>query len=311
MSRRKKRMKSAAQQTSKQETKAANNPSWAERILEHVESYPSIQVIGHTIMVFVICLTLIIIAFVYKEVQVAQIAADVKLSKAEARKQEAIAAQNPYAIAKMERKERSVTLNINAPGYTVGKNDAETEVNLQPVKVNGRRYDHSQRNLLTLAYHIGSKVGYPETIQSILLQETLAGKLGNRIGDTNLPTLRRSYGVMQVKARTARDVLQKNPNFRKKYFPGFKSAKAIRDEEIIIELIQNDIFNIKTAALYFAHQRKRAKKWSTAVVAYNQGPRALTMKNPKQHDYYRKIVKRLIKEVRPFNVRVGLAKPKE
>jgi len=310
------------------QVKNISNGKWWQRVIEHVESYPAIQLICHTFMVIAICITVIVLGFVatdwkessvkieikqaelQKEIEIAKITADAKKSETEARRQEALAAQNPYAVAARARKENNLTLTINAKGYEVGQSDAETEINLQPVKVNGRKYDHQQRNLLTLAWHIGKEVGYPETVQSILLQETLAGKLGNRIGDTVLPTMKRSYGVMQVKAGTARQVLRLNPDLRKKYFPQFKSEKKIRDEEIIIQLIQDDVFTIKVAALYFAHQRRFAKSWSVAVVAYNQGlggARHLTA--PKEHKYYRKIVQRLIKEVRPFNKSVGLSIP--
>lgn len=297
-----------------------------QKFVEYVEEYPSIQAICHTVMVTIICTTVIFLGFVVgdwkesnakletkkaeiqKEVAIAQINADVKKAEFDARRQEAMAAQNPYAVAARKRKEHSLALVV--PKYVVGASDAETNANLQSIKVNGRKYDHSQRNLLTLAYHIGNEIGFPETIQSILLQETLAGKLGNRIGDTVLPTLKRSYGVMQVKTSTARQVLRLNPNLRKRYFPQFKSEKKIRDEEIIIQLIQDDVFTIKVAALYFAHQRKYSTSWSQAVVSYNTGlGRARQINNLKEHRYYRKVVKRLIKEVRPFNKSVGLAFP--
>ena len=86
----------------------------------------------------------------------------------------------------------------------------------------------------------------------------------------------------------------------------------IRDEEIIIALIQDDVFSIKVGSLYFAHQRKTAKNWAMAIVSYNAGmSRAKKIKKLKEHDYYRKIVRRLIKEVRPFNNSVGLFIPKE
>lgn len=316
---------------SKKHSDTCKDSNWFKRLLEHVESYPSVQTICHTIMVIVGCITLIVAgnvavqwkqssiqadaqqAEIKKEIELARIQAETKQAEAEARKQEAIAAQNPYARAADARRERPLTLNINPPaGFEVGKSDSETEINLQPISVNGKKYNHQQRNLLTLAWHIGSEIGYPETIQCILLQETLAGKLGNRIGDTNLPTLKRSYGVMQVKARTARHVLQLYPNFRKKYFPGYKSEKSIRDEEIIIQLIQDDIFNIKAATLYFAYMRKNNADWTRAVIGYNQGLHfAKTTENPKQHKYYRKIVSRLINEVRPFNKSVGLSLPED
>ena len=313
-----------------QKTQASKQPLW-QRIFEHVESYPSIQTISHTIMVFTFCVTAVFLstaatnwkaenikleikqAELKKDIELAKIAADAKKAESEARKQEAIAASNPYKrLAESNTNKTPITLNINAPGYEVGKSDAETEVNLQPIKVNGRKYNSEQRRLMTLAYHVGSEIGFPETIQSILIVETRAGKFGNRIGDTNLPPLKRSYGVMQVKAGTTRQVLRLHPDLVQQYFPGYKSEKKLRDEEIIIKSITDDVFNIKVAALYFAHQRKYSKGWSTAVVAYNQGlGRARQMENPKEHVYYKKIVGVLIKEVRPFNESVGLSVPKK
>ena len=69
--------------------------------------------------------------------------------------------------------------------------------------------------LLKLAYEIGLADGGPEhaqITQAVLMQETLAGKLG-RIGHLTANVGKRSYGVMQVKVVAARDVLRHYDGF--------------------------------------------------------------------------------------------------
>ncbi len=170
------------------------------------------------------------------------------------------------------------------------------------IKINGIHYTAEQRKLMTMAYHIGSEYGFPETIQSLLLQETRAGMIGDRIGDTMLPFGRRSYGVMQMKVATARKVLRKNRTLVAEYFPTRKTYKRVRDEEIMILLIQDDEFNINMAALNFVIHRSQSKNWAHAIVGYNTGQRgANKLSSHKDHKYYTQIVKKLISEVRPFN----------
>ncbi|HHJ80579.1 MAG TPA: hypothetical protein ENJ65_02985, partial [Candidatus Tenderia electrophaga] len=72
-----------------------------------------------------------------------------------------------------------------------------------------------QLSLLQTAYEVGYEDGgleHAELLQSILLQETIAGQLG-RIGHMTAPVGKRSYGVMQVKVSAARDVLRKHKEF--------------------------------------------------------------------------------------------------
>ena len=178
----------------------------------------------------------------------------------------------------------------------------------KPVSVSNSKYNEEQIRLLTLAHEIGLTVGFPETVQAILIQETLAGAYGDRIGDTNLPLGKRSYGVMQMKVATARGILKKYPTLVGTYFPKRKVLKKVRDEEIIIKLIQNDIFAIKLAALNVAYHRERSKSWAVAVVAYNTGQgRANKIKNHREHIYFKHIVRRITNEVRPFNKKFGLS----
>ena len=110
-----------------------------------------------------------------------------------------------------------------------------------------------------------------------------------------------------MKVATARKVLKKYKTLVPKYFPNRKTYKRLRDEEIIIKLIQDDKFNIRLATLNFAIHRKKSRNWSQAVVAYNTGQGAANMiDEPKKHIYYRHILKKLVSEVRPFNTKTNL-----
>jgi hypothetical protein len=225
--------------------------------------------------------------------------AEIRMAQMEVRKQEALAAINPY---------RALAESPEPHDHIFG--DVDDADMFQPVRVNGTRFSSQQRNLLTLAYHIGGEVEFPETVQALLMQETLAGKLGNRIGDTVLPPLRRSYGVTQVKVQTARHVMQLFPEIIPQYFPGHTTESNLRDEEIIIKLITDDVFAIRTAALFFSYLRRNTDSWARAVVAYNQGlSRARQIQDPTNHPYYLKVVERINDQIRPFNIHVGLSLP--
>ncbi len=104
---------------------------------------------------------------------------------------------------------------------------------------------------------------------------------------------------MQVKLATAKYVLRKFKDFKKQTFP---NKKQLHDEEIVVKLITDDVFNIKVAALYFLDLKKRTKSWRKAVVAYNTGYHGISkIDEIKKHKYYKKVVSALIYTVRPFN----------
>ena len=102
--------------------------------------------------------------------------------------------------------------------------------------------------------------------------------------------------------------LKKIPMFIPNYFPKRKSYRRLRAEEIIIKLIQDDEFSIRLAALNFMIHRSKSRNWAHAVVAYNQGQRgANRIVDVKKHKYYKRIVKRLIADVRPFNKKTNIS----
>lgn len=247
------------------------------------------------------------------EIEREKASAEKMVMKYQLRIEEARAAANPYIVSPQQTQNQQPQYPVNVfidtltPRYVIETSDGATEIAISTIKIKGVRYSPEQRKLMTMAFYIGKTIGFPETIQSLLLQETLAGAIGDRIGDINLPIGKRSYGVMQIKVATARKVLKQYKKLIPKYFPKRRVFKRLRDEEIIIRLIQDDEFNIKLAALNFNIHRNKSKSWAQAVVAYNTGQGAAnSIKEPKKHIYYRYILKRLISEVRPFNKKTNL-----
>lgn len=123
-----------------------------------------------------------------------------------------------------------------------------------------------QNEIYRIAYEEGLKVGHPETMVAIAFLETRGGTYKSTpqgvVGDGFARFGQRSYGVMQVRIQTARDVLKRNPQLGT--FP--------TDEHLLVALLTDSVFNIRVAALYFQMQIKRFGHWRTALVAYSAGP---------------------------------------
>ena len=151
-----------------------------------------------------------------------------------------------------------------------------------------------QMDLLMKAYKVGFKHNghkHAEVVQSVLLQETIAGKLG-RIGHMSAPVGLRSYGIMQVKVTAAKDMLRKH-----KSLGHFGS-----DEEIIAKLISDDEFNLRIASLFLQHLDQYTKTTEQMLVDYNiglTGSRRVARAN--NFKYVVKAYNRLENVVRPFN----------
>lgn len=123
------------------------------------------------------------------------------------------------------------------------------------------RFTPDQERLLRIAYEEGEAIGWPETVQAILLQETTAG-LNGPIGDLDRGFGRRSYCHMQIKLNAAKDVLRHYDDL----------GSFATDEELLVKLLTDDRFCIRMGARYFAIMTKLTQTWSEAVLAYNRGP---------------------------------------
>lgn len=148
-------------------------------------------------------------------------------------------------------------------------------------------FTERQTELLRIAYSEGEAVGWPETIQAILLQETSAGVHGP-VGDRSLGFGERSYCHMQVKLAAAADVI--------KHFDDIPSFTT--EEELLVALLTDDEFCIRVGARYFKLMLDRTNTWSEAVVAYNRGVAGSRLYGDVR-GYLPKIRARIHEEIRP------------
>ena len=125
-----------------------------------------------------------------------------------------------------------------------------------------------QGRLLAKAYEIAKADGHrnPEIVQSVLLQETLAGGLDSyRVAN---PGPQAYFGPMQLKLSAAKDVLKRWPELFTKH-----NFHTRTDDEIKANLILNDTFNIEVGSKYLLIlQREYGFTGRQLLNAYNRGP---------------------------------------
>lgn len=134
------------------------------------------------------------------------------------------------------------------------------EVPVQSTPPGSVVFTERQLGLLHIAYEEGERVGWPETIQALLLQESTAG-LNGPVGDRQHDFGKRSYCHMQMKLAAVQDVLRHYPEL----------GQFTTDEELLVELLTNDRFCIQVAAHHFKFLADNTRNWSEAVLAYNRG----------------------------------------
>lgn len=163
------------------------------------------------------------------------------------------------------------------------------------------RLTRYQQRILDLAYEIGAMSGYPETIQAIVMQETLAGAWGNGIGDVDDPNGEPSFGLMQIKVPTARDVLRRHPELSLRYFNNLEPrvrASAIQDR-----LLNDHYFNILVGTVHFEFLITQPNyNWDKALVAYNMGlTGSRRVQYPELFPYVQELSYKLERIVKPYN----------
>lgn len=125
-----------------------------------------------------------------------------------------------------------------------------------------------QARLMKMAYDIAKRVGFknPEIMQSLILQETMAGNLKSyKVAN---PGPEAYYGIGQIKVAAARDVLKQNPQMWKEY-----DFHTQTDDEIKANLILNEKFNIEVGARYLKLlQDQYGFTGRKLLNAYNRGP---------------------------------------
>ena len=145
------------------------------------------------------------------------------------------------------------------PGKTMGNQVAQ----LLPESLSAK-----QARLLAKVYAFAKKEGFknPEIMQSIILQETMAG--GMKSYKVANPGPEAYFGIGQLKNKAARDVLRKYPELYVKYDFHTRS-----DDEIKANLILNDDFNLEVSTKYVKIlQDTYGFTGRKLINAYNRGP---------------------------------------
>lgn len=144
-------------------------------------------------------------------------------------------------------------------------------------KLDELNIDADQYYTLLLARDIGKKFGLEKVLMGIAWQETWAGKLGP-IGDKDAGFGERSYGVCQVKRKTARMIL-------KMYS---KLGHFETDEELISRLMTDRTFNLTIAVHVLMRLRAQGMSEAQMIQTYNRGH---TMKHPEKLHYTKSVMK--------------------
>jgi soluble lytic murein transglycosylase-like protein len=152
--------------------------------------------------------------------------------------------------------------------------------------------NEEQAVFLALAHEIGSQHGIPETLQMIVMQETLAGKLG-RQGDSG-----KSLGVMQIQVDTA------------KFVARVTDLPELPDEAYHYHLTYNDHYAMTVAAKYFNYCLSTFNNdWRRALIAYNagiSGSKRLSKQEIDNHDYLKGVQSKL-PAIKAFNMTLASA----
>lgn len=128
---------------------------------------------------------------------------------------------------------------------------------------------------------------YVLMVMGIMWQESKAGKFGP-VGDTDKPFGERSYGMMQVKRRTADKMLKLSPAVAERFF----ATRNPPDEETIAALIYNPEFNITMACLYLNYLHATFHlSWVNTITAYNRGYGGAAKTHFHRYGYTRDVLK--------------------
>jgi len=141
------------------------------------------------------------------------------------------------------------------------------DVNAPSIECIGRFHD-----LMSMANHYGKIIGFPETMQAILLQETQGGRV--RTDKRQEQYEWASFGVMQIQPETAKYILE--CLLHKENVPDVPTLKMM--------LKTNDSFTIHLSTVYFKYLYDKyldrgnhsGTAWRMALLAYNIGPGKLT-----------------------------------
>ena len=121
-------------------------------------------------------------------------------------------------------------------------------------------FSDTQKTILFTAYEIGKQYSIPNRIlPAIVLHESSAGN--NLVSGSGKS---KCYGVGQMKASTAKLLMDQNPDIMEKFANG-------ESKNIPKMLLTNHEFSIALSAVYLRQLYEQFGDWNRAIAAYNVG----------------------------------------
>jgi hypothetical protein len=158
-------------------------------------------------------------------------------------------------------------------------------------------WNRGEVELLNLAYQEGKKIGQPELLQILMMNETVVGRWG-RYGDDHFKDWRlHCFGIMQMQFRTARWIVDKWTDYK------------LSDKELVKRLRFDDAFAIELSRVmvqyylipYFGDNLPKL------ILSYNTGP-GVVLKHGLSYDpnkYLKRGLSSLKRFIIPFNQKQG------
>lgn len=126
--------------------------------------------------------------------------------------------------------------------------------NARPIALSSQQIQY-----LLMAREAGGSIGWPETMESIVWQESSIGRF--KIGDDG-----KSLGVAHVQVDTAISIMKKY-----QWVPQMSSKTRHERMKIAHRLIHDDRYNLLIASLYFNDCYQQFQDWRRALICYNGG----------------------------------------
>jgi hypothetical protein len=150
----------------------------------------------------------------------------------------------------------------------------------EPLSVN-------QKNIITLAYNTAKEDGLrqPEVLAGIIFQESKAGEAAKFRTSKHKKACDQTVGLGQIKTGTARAVLKRFPELKKKF--------GIPDSQITNALAHNDKFNVAVASKYLVYL-STMYRGDALIASYNMGEGGVKkLRNPSKLHYVRMVNKHI------------------
>lgn len=143
-----------------------------------------------------------------------------------------------------------------------------------------------ERELMELARTLGEDHDLAKAAMGVLVVESTVGR-GGAVGDHHLPVGQRSYGPMQIRFDTAKEILARHPDL---------DPKLEHDYQLVEKLAEDERWNIMLAVKHLDWLRnEKGLTWRETLVAYNEGLTGARRYDPQTHPYAQKVAEAVTK----------------